>query len=222
MTERTEPSLAELRELLERRPSAGDARADALAAVSRARDIDRASHAHLERTVAQARAHGVPWQAIGEVFGITRQAAFTRFGSATAGPAGEPGVHAMGTPLIDLNARTEQVFTSLSEGDYDAVKALMTFTCARALPKRKLMAVWDSVVTETGRLESLSDTTLQTSDGTNVVTQLINQYLSGGLTGQTQLNHEAGEWIGRVAYSGAGKITGMLIVHPMQAQNLPF
>lgn len=127
----------------------------------------------------------------------------------------------MANPIIDLTSRTENIFEHLSKGDYGSVKSLMTFTCSRVLTKKKVMDVWDQVVADSGQFESCSNTTIQTSDGTNVVAQKLNQYL-GGLTGQTQINHEAGEWLGRVAYNGAGKVTGILIVHPMQANNLPF
>lgn len=128
----------------------------------------------------------------------------------------------MGDPLIDLTSRTEEIFTHLSRGDYGSVKSLMTFTCSRSLTKKKVMAVWEQVVADSGAFESCSNTVIQTADGTNVVAQKLNQYLGGGLTGQTHINHEAGEWLGRVAYNGAGKVTGILIVHPMQANNLPF
>lgn len=128
----------------------------------------------------------------------------------------------MSKPLIDLASRTEEVFRHLNKDDYASVKALMTFTCSRVLTRKKVMGVWSQVVADTGRFENCSNTTIQTADGTNVVTQKLNQHLGGGLTGQTQLNHEAGEWLGRVAYNGAGKITGLLIVHPLQADNLPF
>lgn len=193
--------------------------ADALRAVELGNEIERVAHAHVESSVAVARVRGVSWQAIGTVFGITRQAAFKRFGITSTAVIGE---ETMSNPIIDLAARTEDVFEHLSKGDYGFVKSLMTFTCSRTLTKKKVMGVWDQVVADSGKFESCSKTTIQTADGTNVVSQKINQYLGGGLTGQTQINHEAGEWLGRVAYNGAGKITGILIVHPMQATNLPF
>lgn len=128
----------------------------------------------------------------------------------------------MSKPVINLEERTEAVFQMLSKNDYAGVKELMTFTCSRALTKKKVMGVWEHVVGATGGLESLSGTVTQTSDGRNIILQQINQLLSGGLVGQTRLNHEAGEWLGRVAYNGSGKITGILIAHPSDAHNLPF
>lgn len=181
--------------------------------------IERAAQAHLENSVAVARARGVSWQDIGNAFGITRQAAFKRFGAAsTAAPEDK----AMGNPIIDLTSRTEEVFEQLSKGDYGSVKSLMTFTCSRVLTRKKVMGVWAQIIADSGRFESCSNTTIQTADGTNVLAQKLNQYLAGGLTGQTQINHAEGEWIGRVAYNGAGKITGILISHPLQVDSLPF
>ncbi len=128
----------------------------------------------------------------------------------------------MNKPIVDLQARTEAVFQMLSEDNYAGVKELMTFSCSRVLTKKKVTAVWNQVVAATGPLTSCTDTVTQTSDGRNVILQQINQLLSGGLVGQTMLNHEAGEWLGRVAYNGSGKITGMLIVSPLEKHNLPF
>ncbi len=199
-------------------PAAPDER-DAVRNLELADAIERASHAHLMHTVAIARARGVSWQAIGESFGITRQAAYKRFGTPATTDRGEV---TMSKPTIDLIERTEKIFADLSNGDYAGVKALMTFTCSRILTKKKVMGVWEQVLTESGQFESCSETVVQTADGRNILLQQINQYLAGGLICQSQVNHEAGEWIGRVSYNGSGKITGLLIVHPMQAQNLPF
>lgn len=222
MNESSRSPLERLAELLTAASKLGPTpsnEASATKAVELGIEIEQAAQAHLEHAVAIARARGVSWQSIGDTFGITRQAAFKRFGNTSAKSTGE---ETMTSPIIDLISRTENVFENLSKGDYSAVKELMTFTCSRVLTKKKVMDVWKQVETETGQFESCSNTTMQTADGKNVVAQKLNQYLGGGLTGQTQLNHEAGEWLGRVAYNGAGKITGILIVHPMQKNNLPF
>lgn len=222
MPERADSQLDRLAELLDAASSLGTpptTESDALSAVEIGHRIDLAARAHLEESVAVARARGVSWQEIGNAFDITRQAAFKRFGNKMTT---EPGEEGAGSPIIDLISRTEEVFEHLSRGNYASVKSLMTFTCSRALPKKKVMGVWDQVVADSGAFESCSNTTVQTADGTNVLAQKLNQYLAGGLIGQTQLNHEAGEWIGRVAYNGAGKVAGILIVHPLQKSNLPF
>ncbi|MGP5581684.1 hypothetical protein ACTXOF_14315 [Glutamicibacter arilaitensis] len=222
MTGRTNSPLERLAVLLADAANLGTApttEAGALNAVEIGNQIERAARAHLEESVAVARARGVSWQDIGTTFGITRQAAFKRFGTVSAAMPDEGNV---GNPIIDLTSRTEEVFEYLSKADYGSVKSMMTFTCSRALTKKNVMGVWDQVVADSGGFKSCSNTTIQTADGRNVLAQKLNQFLAGGLIVQTRLNHEAGEWIGRVAYNGAGKITGIIIVHPLQTGNLPF
>ena len=222
MTGSTKSPLERLAELLADASNLGPLptnEPNAVKAVELGIEIEQAAQAHLASSVALARARGVSWQDVGNAFGITRQAAFKRFGTVSTTDIGE---ETMSNPIIDLTSRTEEIFAHLSRGDYGSVKSLMTFSCSRVLTKKKVLSVWDQVVADSGQFESCSNTIIQTADGTNVVAQKLNQYLGGGLTGQTQINHEAGEWLGRVAYNGAGKVTGILIVHPMQASNLPF
>ncbi len=222
MTEDAVTTLQQLVSLVARATAVDESEhgeAQAVRGIEAAEAIEQASRAHLQNAVAVARAKGIPWQVIGDALGITRQAAFKRFGTQKTTESGED---TMSKPMIDLTRRTEEVFEQLGKENYAAVKSMMTFTCSRILTRKKVAAVWNQVLTESGQFESCSGTVIQTADGRNVVEQQINQHLGSGLVGQTQVNHEAGEWLGRVAFNGSGKITGMLIVHPMQAQNLPF
>jgi hypothetical protein len=207
----TEQSLADLASLVERGTRTPT---DDVALIRDADELARRSRARLHELVGAAREGGTSWQAIGDALGVSRQAAFKRFGSAREE---EP----MTTQVVDLIDRTSELFRSLDAGDYDAVRAHMSYACARALSKRKLMGVWNQVSSDSGRLEACSDSTVQTPDGTTTVTKFMNRHLSTGAIVQTTLRHEAGEWIGRVAYNGSGKITGIVIAPP-GAQNLPF
>lgn len=186
---------------------------DEISMIRRAGELVERSQEQLNAWVSTARQRDVSWRAIGDALGVSRQAAFKRFGGEAPGVlSGQP---------IDLLARTTEIFERLDAGDYDAVRTHMTYTCARALSKRKLLSVWDQVQNDTGRLESCVDATVQTPDGTNVVSKLANRHLSSGAIVQVVLRHELGEWIGRVAYNGSGKITGILIAPP-DARDLPF
>ncbi|MBD8011985.1 hypothetical protein AB0O65_09560 [Microbacterium sp. NPDC077391] len=191
---------------------------DDAAAIRQADQLVRRSQARLVDLVVATRAAGVSWQAIGDALGVSRQAAFKRFGGAVARPQKEM---EMGEQMIDLMDRTRAVFERLDAGDYEAVRTQMTYTCARTLSKRKIQGVWNQVVAETGRLESPSDLTVQTPDGANALSKFANRVLASGAIVQATLRHEAGEWIGRVAYNGSGKITGLLIAPP-GSRNLPF
>lgn len=182
--------------------------------IRRADELVRRSHKHLNALVSTARGQGVSWQAIGDALGVSRQAAFKRF---DAKDEREP----MTDQTVDLLDRTQAVFHHLDAGDYEAVRAHMTYTCARALSKRTLMGVWDQVRSDTGRLEACVDPTAQTADGSSTLSRFANRRLSTGAIVQVTLQHEAGEWMGRVAYNGSGKITGILIAPP-GSRDLPF
>lgn len=72
--------MSDLDEAIGRAILAGADADDPLALVRRAADADRAAGALLHRSVAAARSGGHSWQAIGDVLGLTRQAAQQRFG----------------------------------------------------------------------------------------------------------------------------------------------
>jgi hypothetical protein len=195
---------------------ANPAPCDLLQTVRWADELGRLSEVRLRAAVHDARINGVSWQSIGDVFEISRQAAFKKF-SAMHDESKE--YLDMTQPTTDLVDRTESVFRSLNEGDFGAVKSLMTYTCSRSLTKKKVMGMWDTMVQSTGRLESISNTVLQSADGRDTFERLANRHLLIGVVGQAELHHEAGEWIGRVAYSERGKITALLVA-PAGSENL--
>ncbi|WP_433676974.1 hypothetical protein [Microbacterium gorillae] len=208
-------SLAELASLVEAGGGAESSRAaDEVLMIRHADELVRRSRERLQELVSVARSHDVSWQEIGGALGVSRQAAFKRFGSKNEEDM-------MTASVTDLSDRTIEVFAHLDAGDYEAVRAHMTYACGRVLTKRKLMGVWDQVRSESGRLDACVDATTQTADGSTALSKLANRHLSTGAIVQVTLQHEAGEWIGRVAYNGTGKITGILIAAP-GSRDLPF
>jgi hypothetical protein len=209
-----ERSLVDLAAAVER-ASAAVVVGDDIAAIEAADLLAERSQRRLHDVVASARVRGVSWQQIGDALGVSRQAAFKRFGSSARDDAEGGG---MGT--IDLTQRTTDVFRRLDAGDYEAVRALMTYSCGRVLTKRKVMAVWNEVVSATGRLEGCDDLTVHTPDGRTTLERFVNRRGAGAVVHAT-LRHEAGEWTGRVAYNADGRIVGLLVA-PLHAENLPF
>ncbi|RFU42810.1 hypothetical protein DZF91_04670 [Actinomadura logoneensis] len=61
-------------------PDRPEAPGGALSAVAAAAEAVRRADDHLRAAVETARSSGTTWQEIGDVLGITRQAAFQRFG----------------------------------------------------------------------------------------------------------------------------------------------
>ncbi|MFK4789510.1 hypothetical protein [Microbacterium sp. ZW T5_56] len=208
-------SLADLASLVEAGGQGTPSRAgDEVLMIQHADELVRRSRERLQELVSIARTHDVSWQEIGDTLGVSRQAAFKRFGSRNEGEM-------MTASVTDLSDRTSEVFAHLDAGDYEAVRAHMTYACSRALSRRKLMGVWEQVRSESGRLDACVDATTQTPDGSTALGKLANRHLSTGAIVQVTLQHEAGEWIGRVAYNGTGKITGILIAAP-GSRDLPF
>ncbi|PJJ63522.1 hypothetical protein [Compostimonas suwonensis] len=187
---------------------------DVVALIRCADELAKRSQTRLHELVAAARGRGVSWQSIGEGLGVSRQATFKRFNGHM--PEGNETRSA-----IDLIERATDVFRSLEAGDFEAIRVRMTYTCSRVLTKRKLLTVWEEVTTASGRLQACVDSTVQTPDGRSTLEKAANRHLLGGAVVQTTLQHDAGEWIGRVAFNGSGRITGILIA-PIASQNLPF
>ncbi len=213
MSSSTSSNKSTLSELASRVEAGPERSGDELPIIGQADELTRRSQNRLAELVSIARSRGVSWQAIGTELDISRQAAFKRFGSG----AGETTTE----ESTDLLARTVEVFTQLDADDYEAVRAHMTYACGRALTRRRLMSVWHQIRDDSGRLEECVDVTARTPDGSTTLSRFANRHLSTGAIVQTTLRHETGEWIGRVAYNGSGKITGIVIAPP-DARNLPF
>ena len=202
------PSLLELARSID----TGDA--DSVAdRIRRTHELIGLADRRLHELVAESRRGGASWQAIGEALGVSRQAAFKRFGADDAADAPDASV--------DLVERTTRVFELLGASDYASVRELMSYSCARVLTKRRLMGTWRQVVDATGPLRACGNPIVQTPDGRTSIERFANRHLAQGVVIQTTLEHERGEWLGRVAFNGAGKITGILIAPP-GASELPF
>ena len=164
--------------------------------------VDQCLHDRVE----QARAEKVPWQQIGDVLGITRQAAFQRFRN----PDDPRGDNHMRTRSNNaLIPKAEQAYRLLDAGDYAAVASQMTFVVQRVLTERKVMDVWADVQTFAGSLESFGESFVRPSGRRAVVCE-------------TPLCFEAGDFVGRIAYNKHDKIVGMLIMRREDLSSAPF
>ncbi len=158
----------------------------------------------LHDSVEQARAHQVSWQQIGDVLGITRQAAFQRFRNPND-PRGSPMRTKSHTELI---SHAESVYRSIAADDYDSIAGQMTFLVQRVLNEDKVMGVWSDATAVAGDLESLGESFVRPSGSSVVV--------------ETPLLFEAGDFVGRIAYNRRAKIVGMLILRPEDVPSAPF
>lgn len=186
-----------------------------LAAVAAARDQLDTARRNLRETVETAR-RDYTWAEIGRVLGMSRQAAFKRFGSARDPRTGEP--LQAGVKATDVAARTEQVFRLVDSGDYGSLAAMLTADAAAVLTRGRVLDTWAQAVADTGNLVSCRGTGVELPDGSALPS---GEQATGTLVGHTIIDCEAGQWVGRVAFNADGLVTGLLIV-PMQHGELPF
>lgn len=185
-----------------------------LGAVRAADDAHRAAEVALAQAALRAREGGRTWAQIGETLGVSRQAAFKRFGR-PIDP--ETGAALTTGPTIDPAALAEQAFRALAAGDVEAVHGLMTHACSRALTKARLGAVWRDVLATVGELESFSGHETRSHDG-----GALPGVTSGPLVARLVLHHEAGEMVGHVSVNRAGRIDGLLLTPPAGEAEMAF
>ena len=169
----------------------------------------------LHEAVARARAHDHTWAQIGEVLGMTRQAAFKRFGSPRDPRTGE---NMQATTTGELVETTERIFRLIDAGAYDELLPMMSKDTAAVLTRDLVLDTWAQAVAETGNLTGFRDTGLELPDGTLIT---AGDAVHGSLIGHTIIDCEAGRWVGRVAYGSDRHVVGLLIVPPDHAE-LPF
>lgn len=168
----------------------------------------RQAQRDLHDAVAEARSVGHTWADVGAALGITRQAAFKRFG----GPRDpRTGATMTATPTTGLIGATEEVFARIDSGDYDAVRTRMPDDVAAVLTREVVLDTWARAVADTGNLESCRGTRLELPDRTAVDE---GAEVLGTVVGHTELVCAAGTWIGRIAWDEQRRIAGLLVVPP--------
>jgi hypothetical protein len=198
------------------RPTTGDEAAPAgLDDVATAQQRLEQARAELQAAVARAHASGHTWSELGGVLGITRQAAFKRFGSPRDPRTGGTMRPATTDDVIEL---TERVFRLLDAGDHDALRGLMTEETAAVLTSDLVLDTWARAVADTGNLVGCRETGVELPDGTPVE---AGDAVLGSVVGHTVLACEAGHWLGRVALDPGRRIIGLLVV-PLDHGELPF
>lgn len=161
----------------------------------------------LESAVDAARAAGRTWADIGRELGMTRQAAFKRFGKPVDPVGGEP-LPRRG--VAEVRTTTELVFTLIATGDYGRLTEIMHPVTAQELPRERIADTWRTVLGEVGALQSLRDTRVEIPGGATIVAE--EDEVVGTVVGATTLVCEAGEMTGRVAVNEDGVVVGILIV----------
>ncbi|MFJ9376497.1 DUF3887 domain-containing protein [Streptomyces sp. NPDC101455] len=168
--------------------------------VRRARDVDGLAEQVLKLCVRQSRDAGHTWQELGDLLGVTRQAAFQRFGKPIDPRTGEPMDKTV--RMTDAAERAIAIVTAVLEGRMDEAR--------QSFNAQVLEAFTDKV----------------RGDGLATVTGLVGEFEGYGegepfvrrigdhTVVDIPLNYEAGDMKARVAFDTDEKVAGIFILAP--------
>lgn len=163
--------------------------------IARAGAVQTASDDVMRAVVDDARRSGVTWQGIGEALGVSRQAAFQRYGKPIDPRTGEP----MGTPpLVDAAELASAAIDDLVAGRWELVVDRFDPAMRDALPVEALAAAWAHVIATSGAYERRGPShVLRAGEVT---------------TTQTPLSMEAGDYIAHLTFRDDRSIAGLHIL----------
>lgn len=150
--------------------------------------------------VGSARTAGISWQQIGDALGISRQAAFQRFGRPIDPRTGE----AMDTtPLPEAAALAETVIDDVAHARWSEVVARFDQTVGERLNAEGLAAAWAQVVGTVGAYESHGEVSVARASDLTVT--------------NTPLAFEAGDFVARIAFRDDQTIAGLFLLRAESA-----
>jgi hypothetical protein len=151
----------------------------------------------MQAAVQRARTAGSTWAEVGQVLGISRQAAFQRFGRPADPRTGEPMAMSM---LPGAAERAAALVADLVAGHWARVCRDFDETVAQKLDAERLALLWARLTGMIGRLERTGEpVAYQAADQTVV---------------DIPLSFEAAERTARVSYDRDGKVAGLHFLPP--------
>lgn len=147
--------------------------------------------------IQEARRDGTSWQEIGDALGVTRQAAFQRYGKSIDPRTGAP---MNSVPIPEATGVAVAVITDLAAGRWGDVTARFDSKMRDGLSTDALSAAWAQIVAQAGSYEAHGETeTVRAADVTITNTPLV---------------FEAGDYIARVTFRDDRTIAGLYILDP--------
>ncbi|MDG4663230.1 DUF3887 domain-containing protein [Mycobacterium sp. 236(2023)] len=170
---------------------------DSLALIRAAREVQEGSESLMAAAVDQARDAGRTWKEIGEVLGVSRQAAFQRYGKPIDPRTGEI-MNTEVLPGVDELAR--KVIDDLAHARWADITARFDATMRDRLTEDGLAEAWAHIVGLAGAYEGHGDTdSARAGDFT---------------TTNTPLAFEAGDFVARITFRDDQTIAGLYILNP--------
>ena len=201
------PSLSELTSHLERQVAAlaeiaGHplAAPDYLDLVRRARDVTVLADQALRLCVEQCRDAGHTWQEIGDLLGVTRQAAFQRFGKPVDPRTGE--IMDKTVHMADAGERATMIAAAVLEGRMDEARKYFNAQVLEAFTDEVRGDALATVAGLVGAFEGFADEApFVRRIGDHTVVDI-------------PLRYEAGDMKARVAFDTDEKVAGLFILPP--------
>lgn len=162
---------------------------DGLTSVADAFEQARAAEEALRQAVGAARALGRTWQEIGDAMGMSRQAAYLRFGHVT------PGTPAAEAPLPGAAGKAVALLADLIAGRWADARRDFDTRMAATLTAARLADAWTDAVAGFGACERMGAPGTLRVGGYTVV--------------EVRLHCAAGEPTARVAFDDDGAIAGL-------------
>jgi hypothetical protein len=157
--------------------------------------IQTAADDVVRAVVEQARQRGATWQVVGDALGVSRQAAFQRYGKPIDPRTGEP---MNTTPLSDATDLATAVIEDLVSGRWAQVTERFDPTMRDGLSEDALAAAWAQIVGTAGAFESHG---------------LPEAVRAGDMTiTNTALAMEAGDYTVRITFRDDRSISGLFIL----------
>jgi uncharacterized protein DUF3887 len=151
----------------------------------------------MQAAVQRARTAGSTWAEVGQVLGISRQAAFQRFGRPADPRTGEPMAMSM---LPGAAERGAALVADLAAGRWTRVCQDFDAAVAAKLDADRLALLWARLTGMIGRLERIGEPVAYQAADCTVV--------------DIQLSFEAAERTARVSYDHDGKVAGLHFLPP--------
>ena len=168
--------------------------------VRRARDVDGLAEQVLKLAVQQSRDAGHTWQEIGDLLGVTRQAAFQRFGKPIDPRTGEPMDKTV--RMADAAERATEIVTDVLEGRMEKARQSFNSQVLELFTDEKWGSGLATVAGMVGEFEGFGEAepfVRRVGDHTVV---------------DIPLRYEAGDMKARVAFDTDEKVAGLFILAP--------
>ncbi|RKS08566.1 uncharacterized protein DUF3887 [Nocardiopsis sp. Huas11] len=163
--------------------------------IGRAVSLQAAADDVVRAVVQQARQDGATWQVIGDALGVSRQAAFQRYGKPIDPRTGEP---MNTTPLPGVAELAASTIEDLASGQWARVTERFDATMRDGLSEDALAAAWAQIVGLSGAFEGRGEPEVARAGDVTIT--------------NTPLSFEAADYTARIAFRDDRTIAGLHIL----------